>query len=616
MPNASNTKFSVTDLSYSPAIGTKGIHCVAGITKRGPVASPDILITSWPQFARIYGGLLANSDFPLLCQRALLRGSSLRVSRVVNYTDPADHTSMTALKAEISTCSLLTVSDDFITGNQIDLSVEGADITTVNFDTDHNTTLASLAGAIGALNTVAHASVVPDPADETLFHGILILLKNTTANPTISGAITGGVSQASLSVAQKVGLVNTHGEILLTVTPKYPGADYNKLYVRVLPGSNGQSGYYNVVVGMTGEDITETYSNLFPGSTQETLEAILGDLNKSSQLVEFSAADTSSYNGGNNFLAGYTYWINGGSDGADVVDADYIGDPAGKTGLYAFDEVDDSLDICFPEITSTAVHAAGSAYVDNRGDMQYFAHLSNANTTSAAYVADRAATNIDSYLTRFFGGGIWVTDPRTGQRKSISELGDQLGIISQTDAEFGEWYSSSGLKRGVFKNVLGVVNNFGSPGKYGERNEMSQRQINCVVLADNVVHMTGNFTAALGNSKLSWANEVRCMLFIQRILRPVIKRYIEDPNDPTSWRALFNEVEPFFQSLVRDRALSRWDWQGDQDVTNPADVKINTPQDLDNGKYKVKLFVTFVGTMNEIEININVTPTATTFELP
>ena len=50
------------------------------MTERGPVNEP-ILVGSWPEYQRTFGGLLADNIFPFLCKRALERGARLKVAR-------------------------------------------------------------------------------------------------------------------------------------------------------------------------------------------------------------------------------------------------------------------------------------------------------------------------------------------------------------------------------------------------------------------------------------------------------------------------------------------------------------------------------------------------------
>lgn len=84
MPNAAKVQFNI--LNFTPGVSDPqpAIFYMMGITKRGPVEDPGLdvsLINSWAHFERIFGGLMETSDFPLLCKRALARGSRLRICR-------------------------------------------------------------------------------------------------------------------------------------------------------------------------------------------------------------------------------------------------------------------------------------------------------------------------------------------------------------------------------------------------------------------------------------------------------------------------------------------------------------------------------------------------------
>ena len=92
------TEINIQDLSVIVSAGLKGIVGVLGVTERGIVGKP-VLIGSWLDFTREFGGLLTTSDFPLLCRRSLEAGGLLKVCRVGHYTNLADKTTLTGVKA-------------------------------------------------------------------------------------------------------------------------------------------------------------------------------------------------------------------------------------------------------------------------------------------------------------------------------------------------------------------------------------------------------------------------------------------------------------------------------------------------------------------------------------
>lgn len=88
----------VIDISVLIATGLKGIHAFFGETEKGREGK-TVLVGSWTEYKKHFGGLLATSDFPLLCKRALDSGCKLRVGRVHSYGDVSDPSTVTGSKS-------------------------------------------------------------------------------------------------------------------------------------------------------------------------------------------------------------------------------------------------------------------------------------------------------------------------------------------------------------------------------------------------------------------------------------------------------------------------------------------------------------------------------------
>lgn len=101
MTNTPNVNVTVINQASDVSTPLEGVYAVLGKTKRGPINQPNEIIENWKQFTRLYGGLLTDSNFPLLCRRMLNSGIKLRVSRVAHYTTIADKTTLTATKAAL-----------------------------------------------------------------------------------------------------------------------------------------------------------------------------------------------------------------------------------------------------------------------------------------------------------------------------------------------------------------------------------------------------------------------------------------------------------------------------------------------------------------------------------
>lgn len=607
--NTARVRFSFTDLTYSVASLLKGVSFVGGITIRGPINNPKDIITSWPQFERIFGGLTPDTDFPLLCRRALQRGGQLRVARLGHYTDPTVASTLDATKATVVTPKILTFSAALITGNQYNLTINGTAIAQTTYATSSDATMAAIITAIKASPYVADAFLTP--AGSGLVRVITILPK--VALTLTVNTITGGASQAVITTTSGTAgaIVNNKNETLFSIVPKNPGSDYKNLVLVISNATNGNANYFNLAVNHTVDTyLNELFENLIIPTTlpDAAHSKYLDKVIKGDELLTFTYADISALTSPTRPVNG-SYYFTGGSNGSTLVDADYIGDAAAGNGLHAFDAYDDAMQMGFPEISSTAVHTAGAAYAESRQDLQYFGHLANTNLTATTLIADRVTTTVDTKYCAFFAGGLTILDPLTSNTKQISELGDVFGIAAYSDGVSHEWFSFAGKNRGFITDALGIVNNFGTAALSGDLNLLANHQINMVVQADGKMYLSGNFSAQLDSSVMSFNNAVRLLIFQQKSLGPALKKYLEEPADLQTFKGIYNQTaRPFLDMLVQQRALFSYSWDGDQNISEIENVKVNNLTDLGLGKYKVKLFEKIIPSLQEIAIEIVATP--------
>ena len=102
MSGIAKSTITITDSSVVNTTGAKGICAVLGATERGRVNQP-VLVSSWFEYQREFGGLISTSDFPLYCKRALDGGAKLYVNRVAHYSDITDTATITGAKATSTT---------------------------------------------------------------------------------------------------------------------------------------------------------------------------------------------------------------------------------------------------------------------------------------------------------------------------------------------------------------------------------------------------------------------------------------------------------------------------------------------------------------------------------
>lgn len=605
--NTAQINFQVIDQSFSPDEGIKGISGYMGVFKRGPIGKTEVIFSTWTQFQKVYGGLISTSDDPLIVKRLLERGSKVRVCGIRHFTDIVAGTTDAAKSANSDT-KIHTLSGALSAGHTATYTVSAVPVSQA-FTTDSTTTLKLL----GAKIVAKWPSLIDNyyVASGTRLQLSLIGAAGSGGALTVTGTSAPTVTNTAL-----IGFRDSAGVELFTLAPKYYGIDYDKLRISVTPGSNGQTNYFDLRIEFAGDNsyTPELYQNLIiPGSPTVASSQYLKDVVKGSELVDVTYKDLSALTAPIVPLTNYSRYY-GGSNGGVITDSDYIGDVASKTGLHSFDNVSDIYAIgC--NTSADAVVIAAAAYVDTRKDLQYFHHFDNALVTATQIADAKTALNINSPYVEFWTGGLVVLDPITNLRKNISAIGDILGAAANSEANFGAYRSFVGTQRGLIFNAFGVVNNFGGSSDLTSLNILSNRQVNAVINVDGQIALSGNFSGQLETSHLSFNNVVRLVIHIQKVLRPLIKPYIEEPNDIPTWKNIYLTAKPFMDSLVSPkRALFEYNWQGDQFVASLNDLVVNNTTDVGLGKYKVLLYIKDIVSLQEFNLSIIITDASVSFE--
>lgn len=459
---------------------------------------------------------------------------------------------------------------------------------------------------------VITTSDFPFQCERILKNGGQLRINSVRHFTTITDKSTLTALPAAIALAIK-DVAGSSPNSLFTAASKYAGADYNNLRLIISNPTNGKTASaFNLTLQIIGDEAnaTEFYQNLSVTNTDVASSHYLDEVNNNSNLAILTYLDLHTIGTQMRPLNG-TYVFASGSDGGTVVQTDYIGDQGAKTGLYSFDAFDDISDIAVPVISDSSVNAALALYADGRKDLQALLHLSNTVTTAAGLVTARGVT--DTQYMGVFAGGIIKTDPNTKVQTQFSEIADIININNYVDKTFFPWTSRANFVKGIIKDADGVVNNFGSPGSSADLDLLAGNQINMVINANKKVYLKGNFSGQLDNSKASYFNIVRGLIYVKKSLRPTLEKYLEEPDDIPTFNALFKEVEPFMDSLTSNRFLYKgagvskkgYDWNGDQNASDINSLQFNTPDDLNNGIYNIQLLLYPISSIQTINLGIS-----------
>jgi len=253
----------------------------------------------------------------------------------------------------------------------------------------------------------------------------------------------------------------------LTMTAKYYGAYANALKIKVTAASSAVASEFNLQV-LLGTAVLESFANVTMDDTADryvltvvnnadvgSLRFVASDDAATGSPTVIRPADTS----------GAT--VVGGDDGlTSLDDNDFIGDPAGSTGLYAFDTADDATLLASPDRITAAVQNAMMTYCgdDRKGFM--FALLDPPLGQTAAQMLTYRST-LTSTAYPEFGALYWpqvkIVNPSvsifgTGADITVAPCGYVAGIMARNDAneQAGPFVQPAGVEEGKPSGLIGV----------------------------------------------------------------------------------------------------------------------------------------------------------------
>lgn len=559
----------------------------AFVTERGPLGLGPRL-RSFEDFAKHYGGHIANSDAAALVQAYFDNGGTeLWVSRVVHYTDPATPATKTSAPG---TLTLLTASiaagSGYVTGSVVGpfvlspndtlvvdtdaispttatftatsaarensnnenyalsnnqtltVSIDGGSVQTVTFLTAEFTSIGAataeeVAAVINAKITGAKATATTGGTRVTITSdrkgsSSAVNVTGGTANAVLgftTGTTTGTgnvANIAAVTVAEVKTVVeaavtgvtvsNVGGAVRITrnttgasatvqvdasatadtimgldnavhpgtssgtlntlqVNGRTDGTYANVLRCKISAATSGDADRFNLDVLNASGVVLETFANLSMTDTDgRYVETILNaeiDAGGSRYftVVDLDAATTSPNDIPNLGTFGP---LTGGNDGlAGLVDADWNGSGAGKTGIRAFDEVEDLTLLAVPGIATSSVQNAMITYAEVTRGGQVLAVLdtpaNQSETQVVTYVTTTAALKGLSEYAAFYWPRVKITNPSTaiyGTAATITVPPSMLvaGMMARTDGarDGGVYDPPAGMEVGRLFGVLGL----------------------------------------------------------------------------------------------------------------------------------------------------------------
>lgn len=291
-----------------------------------------------------------------------------------------------------------------------------------------------------------------------------------------------------------------------------------------------------------------------------------------------------------------------GNDGlTSLADTDYIGDSAGKNGIFAFDAVDElSLLIVADEGDNPDVVTAALSYCEGRKDVFFIGAVPAASTTTTACdfrngTGTYSHAKFNSSYGALYYPLVVINDPLTSDEKTITPVGALAGMYANNDAVANVWSAPAGIDRGKLRNVLRAERIVDK----GERDTLYAAGINPIAtFATSGLVVWGNKNLAVKASALDRINVRRLMIYVEKAIVRASEQFVFEPANPKTWSYFTRTVTPFLRGILNGG--------GFYDFLVVCDATTNPPEVVNANQMMAKIYVQPTKTAEFIGIDFTI----------
>ncbi|QXJ21274.1 phage tail sheath family protein [Actinomadura graeca] len=349
-----------------------------------------------------------------------------------------------------------------------------------------------------------------------------------------------------------------------------------------------RSAEFDLIVGRDGAEVERFESLTMQDGAAHHVGTVVNDQASGSRYV--TVADQGSSSGPVDDLPAPGLFRVGatrpGTDGRAPGETDFAGDPAARTGLYAFDTVDIQLLAC-PDSTAAGVAGACLGYAERRGDLMYVgtAPFDLDLEGVRAYAAPLRARKVFGAL---YAPWIEVLDPldRTGAapRLWVPPVGHVLGMYARVAGERGVWKAPAGAEAGL-ASALGVRFDMTDADHTGLVKDAGVNGVRALPGLGIVVDASRTLST---DTRWLFVNVRLLFNFVKSSLRDGLGWVAQEPNSAgLRQRVRLNVVTPFLLGLWRQGAFGS-DPPG-QTFTVKCDEENNPPAEVTLGNFRIEV---------------------------
>jgi phage tail sheath protein FI len=354
------------------------------------------------------------------------------------------------------------------------------------------------------------------------------------------------------------------GVAAIRVESRFAGTEGNGFQVNVLPSTGGLPGTFDLAVLDTFGNQVEYFPDLSRSVTNQRFINSIINGNDGSNYIKTTNLDGT----GTTTPDEHFYTLDGGTDGvASVPDADFIGDEADGTGLYALDEVQDLSILFVPGRTSSAIHNAMLSYCEVHRDGMVFAVLDAPRGMGAADVVTYVATTASLENASEYGAIYWpwlkILSPSQDVFDTaqivVPPSGVVAGIMARTDTATpgGIYRQPAGTERGVMFGVLGFDTT--DALKEAKRDLVYPHRINPLTTGAGLPRYVDGSRTLKGNGAFPSVAERRGVMFIERSLKRGLAFARHRNNTPELRAQVQRTITAFLLTQMRNGAFKSQD---------------------------------------------------------
>jgi phage tail sheath protein FI len=479
-----------------------------------------------------------------------------------------------------------------VDGSAIVVTADGGAPITVTFtDADFDSGIAAITPAevVDTLNRQAQGfTAALDAVDNLVLTSNTYGPSSTIALAPPGGAVPDATGALGLGAAIVTAGLREFRE-LATVSESTGLATWAAGLAAAMPAnaSRIQSVEFDLVVRRDGVELERFESVSMQDQLDYYVEAIVNDQASGSRLVTVADQDSPAGPGRDAPTAPTPVPLTNGSDGNDPTDINYIGDPAQRTGLRAFDTVGIQLLAC-PDTTSPGVVAAALNYCEQRGDAM-FVGASPPGLDLETVKSYASAFRARKVFGALYAPWIQIANPldTTGEnpRLLVPPVGHVLGAYARIGEARGVWKAPAG-DDAQLDAALGVEFDMTDVDHTDLVKNGGVNGIRAIPGAGIVIDASRTLST---DTRWLYVNVRRLFNFVKVSLRDGLRWVPQEPHDEELRKKVrLNVVTPFLLGLWKQGAFGSD--PAEAVFTVKCDASNNPPAEVNLGRFRLEVY--------------------------